>query len=287
MTAICKRELLGYYGTLLGWLLGAGLLLFEGVFLWWVNFKGGYSELHYPFSYLVMVLLLAVPALTMRAFAGERRQKTDLLLYSLPLRSSDLVLGKFFAAMTVLLIPTAVMSLYPLLLSSYGRIPYLSYYSALLGFVFLMAALVALGIWISALCENPAAAMLLCGAALLLLYFMEPLGAYVSAAPGASLAALLVMGLLVGAAALFLTRSWSFAAVTAALLCLAAVVAYLLGPDRFQGLFPRVMAALSPFSRYTAFMTGVLDWGTLVYDLSFAGVCLFFAAGTVEKRRWS
>lgn len=288
MTAIYKREITSHYGTMLGWAVGAVLLGFEGLFLWYVNFTGGYAQLHYSLSYLAMVLLPAVPAITMQSFAGEKRQKTDLLLFSLPLSSYGVVLGKFLAALTVVLLPELVMGTYPLFLSSFGPIPMLSWYSGLIGFFFLAAAAAALGLWISSLVENPALAAALSLGTLLLLYFLEPLALYLPTGAGATLVLFLLLGLLLGLAAWLFSRSWLLAGFTAGLSCFAVLLFYAFRQEAFQGLLPRLMRALSPFSRYAgSFMVGLFDWGTLIYDLSFATVFLHLTRENLEKRRWN
>ncbi len=288
MTAIYKRELISHYGTMLGWAAGAVLLGFEGLFLWYVNFTGGYAQLHYSLSYLAMVLLPVVPAITMQSFAGEKRQKTDLLLSSLPLSAYDVVLGKFLAALTVVLLPELVMGVYPLLLSGVGPIPVLSWFGGLTGFFFLAAAAAALGLWISSLVENPALAAALSLGALLLLYFLEPLALYLPTGAGATLAFFLLLGLLLGLAAWYFSRSRLLTGITVILSWLAVLLVYFFRQEAFQGLLPRLMGALSPFSRYAgSFMVGLFDWGTLIYDLSFAALFLHLTRENLEKRRWN
>ena len=80
----------------------------------------------------------------MRSISEERRQHTDQLLYSLPLSMGKVVLGKYLAMLTVLLLPMALMCLYPLILSAFGTVNFASAYSGMIGFFLLGAALVAL-----------------------------------------------------------------------------------------------------------------------------------------------
>ena len=58
----------------------------------------------------------------MRTIAEERHQKTDQLLYALPLKMSDVVLGKYLALLTVIAIPTLIIGIYPFILSRYGSV---------------------------------------------------------------------------------------------------------------------------------------------------------------------
>ena len=81
-----------------------------------------------------MVLLLAVPILTMRVIAEERRQKTDQLLYSLPLSMTRVVLGKYLALLVVFAVPMVIICLYPIVLGAFGSVYLPSAYSAVFGF---------------------------------------------------------------------------------------------------------------------------------------------------------
>ena len=60
----------------------------------------------------------------MRVIAEERKQKTDQLLYSLPISLSGVVMGKYLAMVTVLALPVAIMALYPLILSQFGAVSF-------------------------------------------------------------------------------------------------------------------------------------------------------------------
>ncbi len=287
MTAIYKREMGSYYNTMYGYIIGAVLLVFEGIFIWLINISGAYTEVHYTLSYLSFVLLLAVPILTMRSFAEERRNKTDLLLYSLPLKSGQVVLGKFFAALSVMLVPMVLILIYPLLLAAFGTIDYLTVYSAMLAFIVLTAALIAIGIFISSLTENQAVSAGLTVAVMLLLYFMDALAGYVPDTAAASLAAMIIASAVVGAVVWVVTRNPTFAGGIVVLLCFAAIAGYIFAPDSYAGLFARLVGTVSLFGRFSCFLDGLFDVGALVYMLSVTAVFLFLTVQSVEKRRWS
>ncbi len=287
MTAIYKREMGSYYNTMYGYAVGAALLLFEGIFIWMVNISGAYTQVHYTLSHLAMVLLLAVPVLTMRSFAEERRQKTDLLLYSLPLGSGQIVLGKFFAALSVLLIPMVLILIYPLLLGAYGSINYLTVYCCMLAFILLAAALIAIGLFLSSLVENQAVAAVLTFGVMLFLFFLDALAGYVSGTAAASLAAFIAASVIVGGVVWLVTRNLTFAGGLAVVLCAAAIAGYVILPDSYAGLFPQIVASLSLFGRFNAFLDGLVDVSSLVFMLSVTAVFLFLTVQSVEKRRWS
>ena len=115
-----------------------------------------------------VIFLIVVPVLTMRVLAEERRQKTDQLLYSLPITMTDVVLGKYLAMMVVFLIPVLIICFYPLVLSSYGAVNLKLSYSAILLFFLLGAALVSIGTFVSAMTESQMASAGVCFMVILL-----------------------------------------------------------------------------------------------------------------------
>lgn len=180
MNAVMRRELRSCYTGMTGYLTAALLLFFGGIFTMAICLRQGSAKFEYVLSNLSFVLLLLVPILTMRSIAEERRQKTDLLLYSLPISMTDVVLGKFFALLTVLAAPTLILCFYPLILSSYGNVNLGICFISILAFLLLGAALISVGIFISSLTENQLVAAVLSFLALLLNYYLTALSSYVS-----------------------------------------------------------------------------------------------------------
>lgn len=131
-----------------------------------------------------IIFLIAIPILTMRVIAEERRQKTDQLLYALPIGMTRVVLGKYLAMITVVAIPCAIMGAYPLILRSFGNVPLGTAYGTLLACFLLSCTLSAVGMLISSLTDNQAVAAGLCFVVMLLLYFMNSLAGFLSDSDG-------------------------------------------------------------------------------------------------------
>ena len=284
MTAIYQRELRSYFHGMTGYVFIAFLLVFAGIYTMFYNLSSGYPNFEYVLQAMTIIFLIAIPVLTMRVIAEERRQKTDQLLYTLPLGMTRVVLGKYLAMITVVAVPCVVMAFYPLLLSTFGTVSFPTAYGALVGFFLLSAALSAIGLLISSLTENQAVAAGVCFGVMLLLYFMS---SFVPSSAGASLGALLVTVLVLAVLVRVFTKS-SAAALLVGVLgegCL--LGAYLAASDAFAGLFGRVVDGLSVFTRFDTFAEGMFDWTAVIYYLSIIAVALFLAVQTMEKRRWS
>lgn len=287
MTAIYRRELGSYFHGMTAYVFIAFLLVFSGIYTMIYNLNAGYPNFEYVLQAMSIIFLIAIPVLTMRVVAEERRQKTDQLLYALPLGMTRVVLGKYLAMLTVVAIPCAIMGLYPLLLSTFGSVFLPTAYGTLVGFFLLSATLAAIGLFISSLTENQAVAAGLCFGVMLLLFFMADLSDLVPDSTGASLAALLVTVLAAAGLVRLFTRSTPAALVVAIAGEAGLFVAYLTASDAFAGLFGKLVAGLSVFERFYVFANGVFDLTAVLYFLSVIAVALFLAVQSMEKRRWS
>lgn len=287
MTAVFRRELSSYLKGVSGYVFGAFLIFFAGIYCMVYNLQSAYTNFEYVLGGMSYVFLVIVPVLTMRVLAEERRQKTDQLLYSLPLSMAKVVLGKYAAMLVIFLIPLAVISIYPLLLSAYGNVYLPTAYAAVLGFFLLGAALIATGMYVSSVTESQAVAAGLCFVVMLLNYFAADLAGFVSTTSFASLTAILVAALVIGVIVRLMTKNTLAALITAAVLVLGTVIWYMADAAAFEGLFPKVLEELSLFERFYAFVDGTLDLTSVVYFISITGVLLFLSVQSMEKRRWS
>ncbi|MDY5940934.1 MAG: ABC transporter permease subunit [Eubacteriales bacterium] len=287
MGSVYKKELRSYFCNMQGAVFTGFLLLISGIMTVLYNFKGLYPNFEYTLSDTGFIFLLIVPILTMRVIAEEKHGRTDKLLYALPISVTDIILGKYFALVTVFLVPVAVMGLYPIVLSFYGNVSLLSAYSALVGFVLLGCALLAIGMVLSSLTESQVIAAVLSFGVLLLLYLMGSLSSLIPSTAGASLIAFSVCCLLLGLLVWYMTKD-PWVGVTAAVLSEAVLLFfYFRAKDSFAGLFSSVLEKLSVFDRFTTFVGGLFDLTAVVYYLSIVVFCLFLCVQSLEKKRWN
>lgn len=287
MIAVLKHELRLYFQSLTAYVFGAFLLLVVGIGAMLYNLQAAVSNFEYVLSFSSMVFAVIVPILTMRVIAEERKQKTDQLLYSLPISLTSVVIGKYLAMVVVLAVPVAIMGLYPLILSQFGTIAYTTAYGTLLAFFLLGACLLSIGLFVSSVTESQVAAAVITLVVMLLLYFMNPLSSYVSTASNASLTALCIVAVLFSVLVYAMTRNPFFAALTAIAGLGGLMLWYQLDSNAFIGLFGNIISQLSVFDRFNTFVDGVFDLTAIVYYLSITGVFLFLSVQSLEKRRWS
>lgn len=154
MKAIFQRELKSYFTSITGYAFAAFLLLIIGIYTMSVCLVGYYPNYEYVLGNTAFIFLLIVPIVTMKTFAEERKQKTDQLLYALPLGMPRIVIGKYLALLAVFAVPLIPASLYPLILMQYGSLSLRVIFTAMLGFLLLGASLLAIGMFISSLTES-------------------------------------------------------------------------------------------------------------------------------------
>ncbi len=287
MGAIYKKELKSFFINMSGYVFIAFLLLFVGIFVTAVNLKSAMASFEYALSNMTMVFLFVIPILTMRSLAEERHSRTDQLLYSLPLKVSDIVLGKFFAMLTVFLIPVGAMCLYPILLSLFGTVNFAASYGAILAYFLLGAALIAICMFMSALTESQIIAAVLSFGVLLVCYLMRAIALLVPSTAIASYLCLMFVSILFALVVWLLTKNSVVTLVAAAVCVLPLSGAYYFNRTAFEGLFPDLLGTLSVFDRFNNFLYGIFDASAIVYYLSIVVFFLFLSIQSVEKRRWS
>ncbi|WP_028606294.1 gliding motility-associated ABC transporter permease subunit GldF [Olleya sp. ITB9] len=178
MLAILKKEINSFFASPIGYLVIAIFLLLNGLFLW--LFKGefnildnGFADLSSFFLLSPWILIFLIPAVTMRSFSDEKKQGTLELLLTKPISTLQLVLGKYFGALALILI-----ALLPTLLYVYtvyklgnptGNLDFGSTLGSYFGLLFLVATYTAIGVFASTISDNQIVAFII--AVFLCLFF--------------------------------------------------------------------------------------------------------------------
>ena len=287
MEAVFKREFRSLFTSVTGWIYLTVLFIMCGIFTMANSFLGLSPQFEYVLSSMPLFLLVAVPVLCMRSLAGEKRARTDQLLYSLPLKMSQIVTGKYLALAAVHGIACLVMGLVPVILSLFGKVHFGSAYSALVGFLLLGAVLIAVNLYISSLLSNQAAVCFTGIAAGFLLYLMSGLASLFPSTAGWSYFALAVVAVVIGGIVFLLTKNWLAGLGTGLLLFAGLTVLYAVRSSLFEGLFPKLIKYLAIFDRMNSFVNGIFDLTAVVYYVSLAVLFVWMATQAMDKKRWS
>ena len=287
MSAVFSHELKTYFRSLTAYVFGAFLLIFTGIGAMMYNINAAVSNFEYVLEFCSIVFVVIVPILTMRVIAEERKQKTDQLLYSLPITTTQVILGKYLALLVVYAIPLCIISFYPLLFRRYGEVYLLTAYGSILAFFIMGAALIALGVFISSLTENQGFAAGIGIAVILLNYFSVTLSEYVSSTAYSSLIALFVIAVLLAIVIQKLTKNDRLGYGVGAVLIAGLMITYFVDMDKLDGLLPDIMTKLSLFKQFSVFVNGMFSLTAVVYFLSVIVFFLFLSVQSLEKRRYN
>jgi len=265
----------------------AFILVLTGIYTTVYNLVSRYPTFEYALIQTVFIFLVAVPILTMRSFADEKAQKTDQLLYSLPVGMTRVVIGKFLALISINAIAVLVVSIYPLIFSFYGKINFLMTYSNILAYFLLGCALISIGMFISSLTESVVLSAVSTLGTLIIIYFIDTIALLIPGDPWVSLVCFIIVSVAVGALVYLFVKNITVSAVAGTVLTVASVAVYVINKDLFAGLFPSILEKLDIFGIHNNFLLGIFDVGTIVYLISVTCLFVFLTVRSMEKKRWS
>ena len=287
MTAIFKREFRSYFTGMVGYAVAAVSLFFLGLYFTNRNLLYQSSDFAGVLYTTTLILLFLLPAVSMRSFAEERRARTDQLLLTSPVSIPAIVAGKFLAQLAVFCVPLTAAAVMPLILTAFGKVSLISAYAALLGYILLGGACLAVGTFISCLTENQIVAYLASFVVLLIAYLMN--GIKTMFTSGNILAfVVFVLVLLAASAAVGVVCKNILAGGAVLVVGAAALFAlFILRPAWLLSAFDAVLTALALFAPYAEIIGGSFSLPVILYYLSVIGVFLFFTGQTLERRRWN
>lgn len=178
MRSVFLKEVASFFSSIVGYVTILVFLIACGLFVWIIPdtsvLEYGYATLDRFFEMAPWLLLLLIPAVTMRSFADEFRGGTIEWLSTKPLTNSDIILGKYFACMALViiaLIPTLVYVFTINNLSAVaGNIDTGGIIGSYIGLIFLAASFTAVGVFCSSLTSNQVVGFMISLAACWLLH---------------------------------------------------------------------------------------------------------------------
>lgn len=288
MISIYKKELRSYFTSLTGYVAVSMILVLTGFFIKVVAFDAKFAFIENVLPAASVILLVAVPIITMSSFASEKQGKTDSLLYSLPVSTGGIVMGKYLSMLTVFSIPTAFIGVIPVILSMYGKVNYFGIYSALLTFFLLICAMTAICMFTSVLTESQVIAAVLGAGALLTCYFANLLTGVIPKTGTASLISFIVLSAIGGLIVYYFVKDKYIALACGFVFELLTVIVYIIDGSLFTGLIQRAVGLIAIFDIFSATVSSrVFDLTAAVYYLSLSVIFVFLTAQAFEKRRYS
>lgn len=247
MLAIYLKELRSYFINAIGYVyVGIFLALSALLFCYTTLLSNSYDTSVY-FTYLIFSLVVLIPLLTMKLFSEEKKLRTEQMLLTAPVSITGMVLGKYFAALTIFAgsVLMSCVTFFPLSVTAAAQRAAAQsdsifigpseaqMFGSIIGIILIGAAFIAVGMFISTLTENQLASAVLTITVLLIMVILSLVNSLIS----------------------------SYAV-------------------RF------VIDWLCVLSRYDNFGYGRFDFASLVYYISLSAVFIFFTVRVYEKRRW-
>lgn len=173
MKAIYLKELSSYFKSARGYICIGLYVLFGGQFLLMQVRYQGTNDIAAVFENMYLVVLLTLPLLTMRLLSEEKRTRTDQALFTAPVSLTEIVWGKFMAAFTVFFLGISAFIIYFFVLGAFSEPDVSMFLGNFLGMLLLGAALLSLGVFVSALTESQMLAAVGTFACMLLILFLD------------------------------------------------------------------------------------------------------------------
>ena len=288
MAAIYRRELKGYFNTMIGYVIIVFLLAFSGIYFMAYNLNYGYPYFSYVLSGGIFMLLIAAPLLTMRSFAEERKNRTDQLLLTAPVSLFQIVMGKYLAMITILGIPCAVYLLFPLMIKMQGTAYILSDYLSTLVYFLLGCVYIAIGMFVSSLTESQIIAAIGSVGILLLQYLWNGIMDLLPTSSVTNVIGIGVLLTLIVLAIWHMTKNIVIAGGLEVIVLAGCGITYAVKSSIFES------ALNTFFSKF--YLAGTLDdivsnhlvdvSGIIMY-FSLTAVFIFLTMQMIQKRRWS
>ncbi len=287
MAAVFRHECRLLFSGLTAYVYGAFSLFFVAIYMMVYNLTNAYANFEYALAGASFAFIIMIPILTMRIISEEKKQKTDQLLYSLPISTTQIVVGKFLAVFVTSLIPMCAVVFYPLILKNYGNLYLPAAYGAMFGYIMTAAVLLSIGIFISSITESQAMAAGICFGAMILNYYMVTVAEYATSSAYGSLIAIVVVEIILALLIRSMTRNDVLAQGVGFVAVIGTVVLYIFRSEWFEGLFPNILENISVYERFYQFVDGIFDYTNVVYFISVIMFFLFLTVQSLEKRRYN
>ncbi len=287
MKAIFRKEISSYFNSMTGYVFTAFMIVVLGLYFTTMNVVQGNPYFANALKGSLFVFIIAIPVLTMKSMAEERRAKTDQAFLTSPNSVTSIILGKYFAMVCVFAIPAALSLVCPLIIRSLGSWHPRTDYAGIFVFFLTGCLYIAAGLYISALTESQITAAIGSIAVILLFYLWDSLLEFIPYTPTASLIGFLAVCLLIFAVIRSVTGRTLPAAAAAGCLAAVCAVLFVVKDSLFAGAIRKVLTVFSTTKAMDSVITAsLLDLRSVILYVSFIFLFVFLTIQSVKKRQW-
>ena len=278
MWNLYKKELASYLHSMIAYVFMAFFVAAAGIYYSYYCLTYAIMEYgNYVLSSIVILLVIAVPLLTMRLVAEEKKQKTDQLLLTSPIKVSSIIIGKYLAVETLFIMALVVTGIFPVLSGLFGTMNYKELLTGFLGYFLMGSALIAIGVFISSITENPVIAAGVSFSVVLFTFLAGNAVDNIPSRPRYTIVFLLVVSILIAWCYYVKSRNKIVTAIIGAIGIVCVLAVYAIKPELYEDGVASIFSWFSVVERFNDFIGGILNLSSIIYYFSFIVIFLLLA----------
>lgn len=188
MGSVYKREMKSYFNSPVAYVMIALFVMLIGIFFYMYNLKSLMPDFGATLQIGEYFLIFFAPIITMRLIAEDKKNKTDVLLYTSPTSVTSVIVGKYLAAFTVFLVMMALTVVFPIILMTLvedvSLMPWASLFGNYIGFILLGGLFLSVGLLASSLSDSQVLSAVVGIVSLFVLWFIGEFGGSVGGVVG-------------------------------------------------------------------------------------------------------
>ncbi len=286
MKAIYSFTLKSLMRSLKTYIFLAAMLLAEGAFITYVNFKNQYSAIEYSLEFIEIALMLCLPLITAEIFAFDRENGFEKTLLALGVSLPSLFFGRLLAVLTVFSAPYAILLIMPPLFDIFGIVNYASAYPSLIAYLMFAVSVISLLVFVSLSVRKRLYSYIIGYAAVIACYLFGAVYSFAPTTRGLNLVWLTVILLALSVAVWAFTKS---TLVFGGVFCVGEallVMLYFIAPRFFSGALSALLWLISPGLALNGVIYGPFDLTEIVHLLLFSAVFILLSIMQLKRRKY-
>ena len=284
MWNLYKKELTSYLHSMIAYIFLAFFVAASGIYYSYYCLTYATMEYgNYVLSSIIILLIIAVPLLTMRLVAEEKKQKTDQLLLTSPVKISSIILGKYLAVETLFGMALMITGIFPVISGLFGDMNYRALLTGFIGYFLMGSALIAVGLFLSSITDNPIIAAGVSFGVVLFTFLAGDAVGNIPSRPRYTIVFLITIAALVAWGYYMKSRNKVISGVILVILVVAILVVYFVKSELYEDGVASIFSWFSVVERFNDFVSGVLNLSSILYYLSFIIIFLLLSIVTFKK----
>lgn len=284
MRAVFKREFFSAFHRLYGYITVAVMMLVSAILFTVYNLLYTSESIASVCAGMSVVAALVIPVMATNAFPSRKKEDTDATYDLMPVTSRDVVLGKYFASLAIVMLPNVLIACYSVFAGFFGNVDHFASYNSLLGLLLFEAAWLAVCTFIAKASRSRVISYVISYAVGIAWYFLAIVSVLIPTARIASLIGFGVCILIICVLLWLATRKLVLAIVSGIALAALLAVSYIVSPASFSGLVEAFIDELSLFAHFNSFSYGLFDIEGVIFFLAFGALFVFLAWRSYEKK---